>query len=88
LAGILFVRCTGTPWSYLTSELACGSGSTCWRRLRDWQAAGVWRRLERTGAWFNRFRRLRVRDERRADIHAAFVALATALILLNCVARY
>jgi hypothetical protein len=38
------------------------------------------------GAWFNRFRRLRVRDERRADSHAAFVALATALILLNCVA--
>jgi hypothetical protein len=29
-----------------------------------------------------------VRDERPADIHAAYVALATALILLNCVARY
>jgi hypothetical protein len=27
-----------------------------------------------------------VRDERGADSHAAFVALATALILLNCVA--
>jgi transposase len=37
--------------------------------------------VERTGAWFNRYRRLRVRDERRADIHAAFVALASALIL-------
>ena len=48
LAGILFVLRTGTPWSYLTGELGCGSGSTCWRRLRDWQAAGVWRRLERT----------------------------------------
>lgn len=23
-----------------------GCGSTCWRRLRDWQAAGVWQRLE------------------------------------------
>jgi hypothetical protein len=44
--------------------------------------------VERTGAWFNRFRRLRVRDERRADIHAAFVALATALILLNYLARF
>lgn len=22
-----------------------GSGMTCWRRLRDWQQAGVWRRL-------------------------------------------
>ena len=39
--------------------------------------------VERTGAWFNRFQRLRVRDERRADIHAAFVPLATALILLS-----
>src|SRR4051812_18782769 len=24
-----------------------GSGSTCWRRRRDWQQAGVWTRLER-----------------------------------------
>ena len=47
LAGILFVLRTGTPWHYLTGELGCGSGTTCWRRLRDWQAAGVWRRLER-----------------------------------------
>ena len=20
----------------------CGSGMTCWRRLRDWQDAGIW----------------------------------------------
>ena len=26
----------------LPQELACGSGMTCWRRLRDWQQAGVW----------------------------------------------
>src|SRR5829696_4190967 len=26
-------------------ELGCGSGVTCWRRLRDWQAAGVWEKL-------------------------------------------
>jgi transposase len=39
--------------------------------------------VERTAAWFNRFRRLRVRDERRADIHEAFISLASALILLN-----
>ncbi|VWC73669.1 Insertion element IS402 [Burkholderia contaminans] len=25
--------------------MGCGSGVTCWRRLRDWQAAGVWDRL-------------------------------------------
>lgn len=39
--------------------------------------------VERTGAWFNRFRRLRVRDERRADMHAAFISLASSLILLH-----
>jgi transposase len=26
----------------LPKELNCGSGMTCWRRLRDWQTAGVW----------------------------------------------
>ena len=31
----------------LPQELGCGSGMTCWRRLRDWQAAGVWDRLHR-----------------------------------------
>lgn len=45
LGGILFVLRTGVPWCMLPIELGCGSGVTCWRRLRDWQAAGVWRRL-------------------------------------------
>jgi transposase len=26
----------------LPQELGCGSGMSCWRRLRDWQLAGVW----------------------------------------------
>lgn len=47
LSGILYVLRTGLPWNYLATEMGCGSGPTCWRRLRDWQAAGVWRRLER-----------------------------------------
>ncbi|CEF48205.1 unnamed protein product [uncultured bacterium] len=42
LTGILFVLKTGIPWEYLPVELGCGSGMTCWRRLRDWQQAGVW----------------------------------------------
>jgi transposase len=29
----------------LPPEMGCGSEMTCWRRLRDWQAAGVWDRL-------------------------------------------
>lgn len=45
LTGILFVLKTGIPWEYLPAEMGCGSGMTCWRRLRDWYQAGVWRRL-------------------------------------------
>jgi transposase len=45
LAGILFVLHSGIPWELLPQEMGCGSGVTCWRRLRDWQAAGVWERL-------------------------------------------
>jgi transposase len=48
LTGIVFVLKTGIPWEMLPKEMGCGSGSTCWRRLRDWQEAGVWRRLHRT----------------------------------------
>ena len=42
LTGILFVLRSGIPWQMLPQELGCGSGMTCWRRLRDWQVAGVW----------------------------------------------
>lgn len=42
LTGILFVLRTGCPWEYLPQEMGCGSGMTCWRRLRDWHQAGVW----------------------------------------------
>jgi transposase len=48
LRGIVFVLRTGCPWRLLPKELGCGSGSTCWRRLRDWQEAGVWQRLHET----------------------------------------
>ena len=47
LTGIIFVLRSGLPWEMLPQELGCGSGMTCWRRLRDWQAAGVWDRLHR-----------------------------------------
>lgn len=42
LTGIVFVLRSGVPWEMLPQELGCGSGMTCWRRLRDWQEAGVW----------------------------------------------
>ena len=47
LTGILYVLRTGIPWEYLPAEMGCGSGVTCWRRLREWQAAGVWDELHR-----------------------------------------
>jgi IS5 family transposase len=36
--------------------------------------------VERTLAWLSRFRRLKVRYERRADIHQAFLSLGCSLI--------
>ena len=45
LAGIVFVLSTGCPWRLLPRALSCGSDTTCWRRLRDWQEAGVWEQL-------------------------------------------
>jgi transposase len=47
LTGIIFVLRSGIPWEMLPKEMGCGSGSTCWRRLRDWQEAGVWEELHR-----------------------------------------
>ncbi|QEV56053.1 transposase [Streptomyces platensis] len=41
LCGILYVLHTGIQWEYLPQELGFGSGMTCWRRLRDWNEAGV-----------------------------------------------
>ena len=41
LSGITFVLKCGIPWEMLPQEMGCGSGVTCWRRLREWQEAGV-----------------------------------------------
>jgi transposase len=48
LCGILFVLYTGIRWEWLPGELGFGCGMTCWRRLRDWNNAGVWQRLHET----------------------------------------
>jgi transposase len=46
LVGIVYQLRIGIPWRLLpTEQLRCGSPVTCWRRLRDWQRAGVWQRL-------------------------------------------
>ena len=45
LTGIVYVLRTGMPWRFVPAELGCGSGVTCWRRLRYWQRRGVWKKL-------------------------------------------
>ncbi len=53
-------------------ELGYGSGMTCWRRLRDWQAAGVWHRLHQV--LLAERRRAQTLDLSRAGLDAASVA--------------
>jgi transposase len=43
--------------------------------------------VERTLAWLNRFRRLTIRYERRADIHDAFLTLGCSLICFNALEK-
>ena len=44
--------------------------------------------VERTLTWLNRYQRLKVRYERRADIHQAFLSLGCALVCWNYVQRF
>jgi transposase len=51
------------------------------RNTEHGSGLGRWRWVvERTFAWLNQFQRLRVRYEKRADMHQAFMHLACALI--------
>ena len=72
LMGILFVLRSGTPWELLPREMGCGSGMTCWRRLRDWQKAGVWDRLQQT--LLDRLGRQNGIDFSRASLDSASIA--------------
>ncbi|GGQ70774.1 hypothetical protein GCM10010166_45970 [Couchioplanes caeruleus subsp. azureus] len=45
LEGILFVMRTGVAFNDLPTAAFGASGATCWRRLTEWHAAGVWQRL-------------------------------------------
>lgn len=44
--------------------------------------------IERTFAWLNQYRRLRIRYERRPDIHEAFLLLGCALICWKQAERF
>ena len=41
----LFVLKIGLPWEDLPSELQCGCGMSCWRRLHAWQLDGTWNKI-------------------------------------------
>ena len=71
LSGIVFVLRSGIPWEMLPAEFGC-SGMTCWRRLRDWQAAGVWDGLHR--ALLERLAEADQLDWSRASIDSASLA--------------
>lgn len=46
LTGIVFMLLSSCSWANLPAkQLGCGSPVTCWRRVRDWQQAGVWDQL-------------------------------------------
>jgi transposase len=70
--GILYVLRTGIPWEDLPQSLGFGSGMTCWRRLRNWQTAGVWEKLHL--AMLERLREHDQIDWSRASIDGASVA--------------
>lgn len=71
LAGIVYVLKSGIPWRMMPKEFGC-SGVTCWRRLRDWRKASVWRRLWRVV--LNRLGRAGRIDWSRVSIDSASVA--------------
>jgi transposase len=68
LEGIVYVLRSGIPWRMLPGEFGC-SGVTCWRRLRDWQEAGVWRRLRQ--ALLDRLGQAGLIDWSRASVDSA-----------------
>jgi transposase len=70
LAGIIFVLRSGIPWEMLPREIGW-SGMTCWRRLHDWQMAGVWAGLHR--ALLERLAEAEELDWSRACLHSASV---------------
>ena len=70
--GIIFVLKTGLPWEYLPREMNCGSGMTCWRRLLEWQEAGVWEMLHML--LLNKLAEADLIDMKRAAIDSASVA--------------
>jgi len=76
-------------YTWLRNKVALGiRGVEAWlpeKGTDDDQHLGMFRWVvERTIAWLHQFRRLRVRYERRDDIHEAFLMLGCILICHRC----
>jgi transposase len=74
------VLSTGIARQRLPPELGFGSGMTCWRRLRDWQQAGVWQRL-------HELLLAKLRQAERLDFSRAVCDSSSLLALLGAVRR-
>ena len=70
LEGIIYVLKSGVPWRMLPKEFGC-SGVTCWRCLRGWQEAGVWRRARHL--LLNKLGRLDLVDWSKVSVDSASV---------------
>ena len=83
-------RSSGIPWEMLPQEMGCGSGMSCWRRLRDWQEAGIWQPIHFVLLdWLARYGQI---DWSRAvvdgsSVRAVFGGFKQALILRPSEAR-
>jgi transposase len=75
LEGILYVLHGGIPWRLLPKEFGV-SASTCWRRFRDWTAAGVWDRVHRKLLTL-------LGDERALDIERVIIDSASVRALFG-----
>lgn len=71
LRGVMFVLRSGITWQMLPTEAFGVSGSTCWRRLAAWSAAGIWPQVHRR--LLNRLGRLGQVDLSKAVIDSASV---------------
>jgi transposase len=74
LTGILYVLRSGIPWNMLPQEMGCGSGMTCWRRLRAWQEQRLWQRIHEV--LLNKLREAEKLDFSRAVVDSSSVRAA------------
>lgn len=71
-SSLAFSSSSRQAWHDLPLALGCGCGMTCWRRLREWQQAGIWASLHHQ--LLNRLHGLGKLDFTRASLDSSTVA--------------